>query len=209
MLAANSSVVIAPINGTVVQVLRCPADPAGIKIPPAGANQGYHINYVLCHGNGSAVSVAQNSPAITRFGLDNNGLFYGRSAIKLVTVTDGTSNTIAVSEILLSNLGTASDGDVRGRAWNAIHAGATFSTIFPPNSTIGDYPQGRRCVAVPNAPCAASNTNGVYLLARSGHSGGVNACMADGSARFFSNGITPSAWLAIGTRAGGETVSLD
>ena len=39
--------------------------------------------------------------------------------------------------------------------------------------------------------------------------GGVNGLFGDGSVRFIANTITPVAWEGIGTRAGGEVVSLD
>jgi len=199
-LKANTGVTSQAINAIVLPAFLCPSDPRGPKVPPDGAGQGLHANYVFCHGSGSAVTVPTTSPPLDRFGLTGNGIYYGRSKTKFTDITDGTSNTVAASEILVA----PGNGDVRGRIWNAIHAGATFSTIFPPNSTIGDYPQGNRCTAAPNAPCAASNSNGVYLVARSGHTAGANAAMADGSVRFVTNRIMPQAWLNMGTRAGGE-----
>jgi prepilin-type processing-associated H-X9-DG protein len=202
-LNANTSVTTQALNGTVISTLACPSDPSGVKVPPDGAGQGFHVNYVLCHGNGSAVAVPTTAPVSERFGVTNNGIFYGRSKTQITHIIDGTSNTVAGSEILVA----AGNGDVRGRVWNAIHGGATFSTIYPPNSTIGDYPQGRRCVATARAPCAASNSNGVYVVARSGHTGGANAVMADGSVRFVQNAINPQAWLNMGTRSGGEVIN--
>jgi prepilin-type N-terminal cleavage/methylation domain-containing protein/prepilin-type processing-associated H-X9-DG protein len=41
------------------------------------------------------------------------------------------------------------------------------------------------------------------------HPGGVNVTFADGSVRFIKQTIAPSAWWALGTRAGGEVVSAD
>jgi prepilin-type processing-associated H-X9-DG protein len=43
----------------------------------------------------------------------------------------------------------------------------------------------------------------------SNHPGGVNACMGDGSVRFFKDTIAIPTWWAVGTRAGGEVVSAD
>jgi hypothetical protein len=34
----------------------------------------------------------------------------------------------------------------------------------------------------------------------------VNAVMADGSARFFTNGISPDVWVALGMRRGREAI---
>ncbi|RUL87580.1 DUF1559 family PulG-like putative transporter [Tautonia sociabilis] len=43
----------------------------------------------------------------------------------------------------------------------------------------------------------------------SGHPGGVNVCLTDGSVRFVKDTVNLQAWWAIGTRAGGEVVSSD
>jgi prepilin-type processing-associated H-X9-DG protein len=45
--------------------------------------------------------------------------------------------------------------------------------------------------------------------ANSNHTMGVNFLFGDGSVRGISNSISPSVWVAITTRSGGEAVSLD
>jgi len=47
------------------------------------------------------------------------------------------------------------------------------------------------------------------VTARSYHSGGVNALLADGSVRFVKNTINGQAWRALGSVAGGEVLSSD
>jgi len=39
------------------------------------------------------------------------------------------------------------------------------------------------------------------------HPGGVNVAFADGAVQFIVNGVTPSVYLALGSRAGAEPVS--
>ena len=95
--------------------------------------------------------------------------------------------------------------DVRGRVWNSISAGTEFSTIYPPNSTVGDSVQGY-CIAIPAAPCGTQSIANAFALARSRHPGGVNATLADGSVRFVSDTIMQSTWQALGTRGSGETI---
>jgi prepilin-type processing-associated H-X9-DG protein len=92
--------------------------------------------------------------------------------------------------------------------WNSIHAGTTFSTLFPPNSTIGDNTQGF-CIAIPGAPCASQSLVNAYTLARSRHTNGVVVGLADGSVRFVSNNIDPNMWRWLGTRIGGEVVVIN
>ena len=133
-----------------------------------------------------------------------DGIFYGRSKTRISKITDGTSNTLLASEILFSP--DTSQHDIRGRVWNSIHAGSEFSTLYPPNSSIGDNPQGY-CNPLPQAPCASPSVANAYTLARSMHSGGVNVAFADGAVQFIKNGVTPSVYLALGSRAGAEPVS--
>jgi prepilin-type N-terminal cleavage/methylation domain-containing protein/prepilin-type processing-associated H-X9-DG protein len=84
-----------------------------------------------------------------------------------------------------------------GRSWMLM--GAAYSTFYaslPPNSLIPDCGQWLDL---------GSGT----FAARSEHPGGVNAALADGSVRWFTSSISPQAWRALGTRNGGEVVSLD
>jgi prepilin-type N-terminal cleavage/methylation domain-containing protein/prepilin-type processing-associated H-X9-DG protein len=184
----------APFARIPISTFVCPSDPGSPKISSLG--QGVHGNYVVCHGNQPATEATDPR------GLDRNGIFYGMSKVTLTNITDGTSNTVLVSELLMSQ-DTASTHDIRGRIWNSIHAGSSFSTIYPPNSTVGDNVMGY-CVPIPGVPCGAQSLLNAFSLARSRHTGGVNACYADGSVRFVRDSITPIVWLAAGSRAGGE-----
>lgn len=56
--------------------------------------------------------------------------------------------------------------------------------------------------------CSNSAVNIMHIAASSYHTGGVNACMADGSVRFFNEGIDYQLWRALGTRAGGEVANV-
>ena len=180
----------------VISTLVCTSDSQMPKVSALG--QGAHTSYVVCHGSNYA------TPASSPNGRNLDGLSYAQSKVKMEAISDGTSNTVMVSEIL-NNQDTGTH-DIRGRIWNAVHAGTSFTTLYPPNANVGDNPQGY-CVARAGAPCGAASTSNAFVLARSSHSGGVNACYGDGSVRFVSNNILPAAWLAAGSRAGGEVVA--
>lgn len=75
---------------------------------------------------------------------------------------------------------------------------SVFNLALPPNSPHRD------CSPYPATAMAMG-----FYTARSGHPGGVNGLMADGSVRFFKNSIHPWTWMALGTRAGGELISAD
>jgi prepilin-type N-terminal cleavage/methylation domain-containing protein/prepilin-type processing-associated H-X9-DG protein len=65
-------------------------------------------------------------------------------------------------------------------------------------------------LTAPNSPCwRTGNWWGIVVPASSYHSGGANTCMVDGSVRFIRDSIDPDAWMATGSRNGGEVNQLD
>ena len=136
------------------------------------------------------------------------GPFQVNKYLTLRQVTDGTSHTVAFSEIL-----KVPGQDIRG----CLHwgGGCLYLHSEPPNSR---YPDRARYCAVgtddPTAPCqqSASGWPGAHkLAARSAHNGGVNTVMTDGSAHFISNDVDstehgenePGVWQA-SPHTGGE-----
>ncbi|MGE3805372.1 MAG: DUF1559 domain-containing protein [Gemmataceae bacterium] len=188
-----------PGHMTPISVLMCYSDPANPKTKSfSGADQGAHGSYVLCSG-----STSFNTTTLPGMGLNLNGIFYSKSNTRISAIGDGTSNTLLVSEIILSRDATAHD--TRGRYWNNANQGSVlFSTLYPPNTTAADRLQW--CSTIPRAPCSATTTD-INLSARSYHPGGVNVAFADGSTRFLSDNIDPTTYQALGTRAGGEVLS--
>jgi prepilin-type N-terminal cleavage/methylation domain-containing protein/prepilin-type processing-associated H-X9-DG protein len=88
-----------------------------------------------------------------------------------------------------------------GAVWNGSHSGTLRFNSYDHWNT----PNGLTCITSGNPP--GSNTD--LLTAGSNHSGGVNACFADGSVKFIKDSISPQTWWAIGSRNLGETVSAD
>ncbi|CAN5449941.1 DUF1559 domain-containing protein [soil metagenome] len=67
-------------------------------------------------------------------------------------------------------------------------------------------------VTKPNAPqrdCVDGSFDRGYISARSRHSGGVNVVACDGSVRQVSNNISILAWQLYGSRADGQSFTLD
>ncbi len=95
--------------------------------------------------------------------------------------------------------GSSSQQSVMAYRWSrGAPAYTVFNTLAPPN---WEYPS-----------CAVNsgswgNSRGVYP-ARSLHPGGVNHAMADASVRFVSQTIDIPTYQGLGSRDGGETVSL-
>ena len=152
---------------------------------------------------------------------------------RMTAIVDGTSNTVMLSELLANH---TADGrtsstqpagmnrDVRGTILCPMMGGNSFSGMFPPNSVNTDVtsgcPPATDPAAVPtsdmwgractqNRDISAANGGRWQVAARSMHSGGVNACFADGSVRFIQSSIAQEQWAGMNTIAGDETVNLD
>jgi prepilin-type N-terminal cleavage/methylation domain-containing protein len=196
-----------PRKGAVVSIYMCPSDSTNPKVHNAAAasnQQGFHGNYVLGAGDDyfNPGGVA-NSKSL-------NGLFMVQEQVSAGMIRDGLSNTLLSAEILLVPDGPVGSGgrtgqDVRGRYHNVRHAGALFSTKYPPNTSQPD--RFNYCTSTDYAPCTYTGTN-VIVSARSHHPGGVWASRADGSVHFISESVDQHAFQAMGTRAGGETEVL-
>ncbi len=93
----------------------------------------------------------------------------------------------------------------RGWRWSeGIPGFSMFNTIQTPNDPT--YP-----VNVCRADCSAgcNQDQSLSVRASSFHSGGVNACMADGSVKFFKSTISRNTWWALGTKANAEVIDAN
>jgi prepilin-type N-terminal cleavage/methylation domain-containing protein/prepilin-type processing-associated H-X9-DG protein len=186
-------------------------------------------NYVGCWGGGTFGDGATGGSTAGVFTIANvvkwpvQSRFGIGKGVAIVAITDGTSNTLMFSEVLPYDVATgpANSTEVAGTSidWRGCTlvpgaGGNMFLSNTAPNSTTPDTFPG----CDPNIPanypdnlkCVQNRADGnTWAAARSKHSGGVNGCMADGSVRFFRNGIDLKAWQAMGSRAGGEVVAQD
>ncbi len=126
------------------------------------------------------------------FDVNNN------QTVRLASVTDGMSNTIAAGESL-----PAQRADNNVWEWNS---GADGTTV-PIN-----YYSGQSCALTGNnwgttnwaSRCAMTNTG-----FKSHHPGGCNFVFVDGSVHFLKQTINMFTYCALGSRNGGEIVSSD
>jgi prepilin-type processing-associated H-X9-DG protein len=144
---------------------------------------------------------------------------------KAAQIPDGLSNTVLLSEVVTWDVSNSQgDGDVgsgnddwRG-VWMVPAMGASaFSGWLTPNSKKPDVicACGTGLKESPDyaaMPCQNgsgelnANAGQTYAAARSRHSQGVNAAMADASVRFIEDEIDDFVWQAMCTRSGQETV---
>jgi prepilin-type processing-associated H-X9-DG protein len=159
-------------------------------------------------GTSNTIAFAENL-----VGDDSTTNFSGSSgifgiALGTAEVFDASANWSAVQAGLalcnaaFNSHSTANLSNISGNKW--MKGGASdslFNTVVTPNSQV--YPWSW-CSDAPSP-------NNEIEIARAGssHPGGVNVLLADGSVRFIKNSIDQFTWFALGTKAGGETISSD
>ncbi|NBO93664.1 MAG: DUF1559 domain-containing protein [Planctomycetia bacterium] len=167
-------------------------------------------SYVINWGNQAVPfnpADALQSPTlgIAPFGYMDNASASQPRKTKLTDITDGTSNTLLMSEIIMAANDT--DFDIRGDFLNDDRPCTQFMTINTPNSGTDVSPYCSATAYPQNPPCTTSGSGYAHKAARSRHTGGVNVLMGDGSIRFVTNSIASVTWRALGTMNGGEVLS--
>jgi prepilin-type processing-associated H-X9-DG protein len=121
----------------------------------------------------------------------------------IVSVTDGTSNTVLTGEVLPSDR-----AEINFYHGNGATAGLTVPINFPSNTfpaldpaCNGKYDQ----LGVPLGCRFSSSGKGF----KSRHPGGANFGMTDGSVRFLKQSMSLMVQCALGSRNGGEVISSD
>jgi len=216
-----------PASKIMLQVVLCPSD---VMKPIRGTSARSAFaptNYVACTGSDQRwVRATMGNSWDGRPQRRHQGMFRTSSWVRLGDVIDGTSNTMAFSEVqlggpvgngpLIANTGSGGLIDClagnpaggvnnnypRGWSWYAAKYAHSwgYTALIPPNDRV-TLMSGRDCIAQQ----AGSE---VGLGARSWHPGGVLVAMGDGSTRFVSETIDIVAWRAAATIAGGESLNL-
>ncbi|WP_254511301.1 DUF1559 domain-containing protein [Anatilimnocola floriformis] len=198
----NGGLKITPLK---VTLFLCPSDvrpEPNTTYPPSVFGRG---NYVANNGIGPAIEYRlgpghTTPPNMARPG----GAFFINSWLGMKDITDGTSNTVMVSEIRCPKSTTD------GRGIMHYPEGPLFHHNRTPNSLAPDEIRQAWCVSTREAPCIGAYTayNNIRDIrtARSNHPGGVNAMLADGSVRFVRESIQLSIWQAVSSPDGGEII---
>ena len=127
----------------------------------------------------------------------------------LGAVSDGTSNTVMMSEVPVSQNATGWQGMYAATIYTS---GAGFTGYLTPN-TRSSIDGGRRCWAatdyVRRIPChnAGDNWRSATFAAMSNHTGGVHTGMFDGSVQFVSQSIDIWTWRAKTSTQGAEVIN--
>jgi prepilin-type processing-associated H-X9-DG protein len=209
----------AVVRLTSIKTFLCPSDPGGQTFtvsalggsgtPLTGANgqpvEVAHGNYIGVFGNpeitpdpGFLLPDPSRSAA-------HQGMFWRNSAVRLSDVTDGTSHTLFVGERCSSLAyttwtGAVTGGQVPPKSPDPYNYGPEGAPVLILGHT------GDASDVPPHTPNSPVNHVDDFW---SRHPQGVNFLFVDGSVHIISDSINPVVWWALGTRAGGETESLD
>jgi prepilin-type N-terminal cleavage/methylation domain-containing protein/prepilin-type processing-associated H-X9-DG protein len=215
------------VAGTVVPTFLCPSDGEkplhnivsdSVTVAFAGTNYAF---------NGGDGTNSDMNMATTK---DKGGLCWTDARVGFQDIQDGTSHTLAITESLRGPGGTlTSTGTPDMQVYCASPCSLALAQAAETNGVGAMLPSvtswsGNRLTQwlesglptgplmngrfTPNSPIPDLSSGSAKLTgARSRHPGGVNACLCDGSVRFFINSIDVPTWRALWTRDGGEVIS--
>jgi prepilin-type N-terminal cleavage/methylation domain-containing protein/prepilin-type processing-associated H-X9-DG protein len=179
----------------IVQIYVCPSDnlPNPVSTYTTGGTT-YYFGLNSYGANGGTRSWYISS-------MTTDGVFYINSRVSIPGIRDGSSNTLLFGERLHFDPAYTDIATLGGWAWANYNAPQDYilSTCVPINFQL---PAGTK-VGAPNYPeddrvCAFG----------SGHTGGANFCMADGSVQFLADSLSLPTLNALSTRNGGEVIQL-
>jgi hypothetical protein len=203
--------------GTLLTVFQCPSDSPKNATGCSGAAHDWKGNYGLNWGAYVTACQRPKPIALAELG-DGEGdcpsppallrmaPFHFDYGAKLSHITDGTSSTLAMMEMLQTTADEAGKCDRRARIWNEKPGSYTITTRNTPNTTLRDESNCDNPQA--EAPCSnvsgAKARAGCHLASRSNHPGGVQVLMCDSSAHFINDDVELTVWRAMSTMANGD-----
>jgi prepilin-type N-terminal cleavage/methylation domain-containing protein/prepilin-type processing-associated H-X9-DG protein len=134
--------------------------------------------------------------------------FFTNYGAKFSEITDGTSKTLMLMELIQAPSEAGQTVDRRARIWNPNGGSYQVMTNLAPNATAADvsYCANRPEIGL---PCTATTADASCSLgSRSRHSGGVTTTFCDGSVRFVEESIDLTVWRAASSINQGEALSM-
>lgn len=200
------------LRQTSVPYARCPSDTSddtwadrfwgsycgslGSQSTPSNGGDCEHFQQFAQPGSaahGNTLGKSNLSGVFTRLG----------SSIKIKDISDGTSNTIMVGEILMRCT------DHREGPWHYNGGGnAHASTVVPINTmtTCVDSEAQATAKGYPHPECFSKDNWNYSWGFRSEHAGGAQFLFGDGSVKFLSENIDHRTYQRLGGRADGEPI---
>jgi prepilin-type N-terminal cleavage/methylation domain-containing protein/prepilin-type processing-associated H-X9-DG protein len=189
----------APVAMT-FKIMVCPSD-VGMPSDHKDTTQSPPEQWALISYKACAGAVSYPNGSQTRDGM----MYVAHWGTRFADVLDGTSNTLLFGErSCYDPIYDQYTGDMLhywGWAYYASNAGDILNgTSVPMNFML---PQDFPSLPLPQQVLLVTQRRSNF---GSGHTGGANFALVDGSVRFIQNSIAPATYAALGTRAGGEVI---
>jgi len=218
----NMSQAVPLVHRITIKGYRCPSSP--LPAFYASSNNGGAIqmftSYTGIAGSGTGVAPHNVYLPSGHGYVSGRGILYASSQETMAGITDGTSNTMMVGE-QSDHLRNAANQPIPGSFGAITSQGPHGWTMGAGNANVGTAYNDRHfnCTTVrhminqrgltDSGGTGTSNNTGNNIPLSSGHSGGVNVLLGDGSVRFLRDS-TPLATLAnLAAREDGQTVVLN
>jgi prepilin-type N-terminal cleavage/methylation domain-containing protein/prepilin-type processing-associated H-X9-DG protein len=185
---------------------------------------GYPVKIYVCPGDPTGNNGADGWAGIGSY-VYNGALFQadwnGYSRFP-ASVTDGASNTIFYTETYAGNgfngdhtlwwwdynsfeTPPSANGDCGGLARVGVVTSTGVTDLYTPMI----QPTVKYCANTTGPWTWGGSVSVCLCRAISPHTGGINVCMGDGSARFLAQGISQFTWYSANTPSGGEVLGSD
>ena len=135
------------------------------------------------------------------------------------SITDGTSNTIFMTEVYAGGTYNKSDQTLWWWDYNSFQTPPSANGdcgLPPPASTLYGLaytpliqPSPEYCRTTTTVWSWGGRLSVCMCRAVSPHTGGINAGMGDGSVKFVAQGVSPTTWFAASTPASGDLLGSD
>jgi prepilin-type N-terminal cleavage/methylation domain-containing protein/prepilin-type processing-associated H-X9-DG protein len=196
------------LGQTTFKLFKCPSSPDGRRPATAGVTAGRTMgamDYIVFHAVRNRFYAAHGLTNPAGAGSDANpGALSNGTDTAITAITDGTSNTIMITEA--------------GGRPNHFMLGRDTGNGPPSNEGFGwtDPDTGSGSYDGSHPTTGLVNTNGAFAGGTclmncnndsepySFHTGGVNVCMADGSVRFVRSSVAPATMAALLTSRAGD-----
>jgi len=191
---------LAKLQRTIIPTFLCPSDPAGGRHSNGTALSNYSPSVgaqrmINCAAYPGAPFGWATGEPFSNSAAAISGLFAMEAwGARIAEISDGTSNTIAVGEIL------PLCSDHTNRGWyvtSALWAATTGPINYATCDKTGDQPE---------PACDGQGDRATAIAFKSKHTGGAHFCLADGTVRFISQNIDYMTYQRLGDRRDNQVV---